>query len=268
MVLHKLLPRSQSLRDRSFMIFALLPWIILCDLYPQYAETIYDVEDGLKDNRVTDISSDENGFIWVQTTSGVCRFDGHRFQEYTVNLNGIQKPILFSEDFMNDSRGRLWIDGFLPALLLYNNEFDRIELVHEARYHDYMDLADDGQGQILVTGEAGMDFTPILQLKEGPDYAFTAEEFFIPEEFRRNYYIHRFANGTMICSGTLGLSKLEIAEGAPEFERIQLLSAEDSSVYKVDEAFDFLSEDPFSTYLTAMKYCAPLYQGMVPSRIA
>ena len=102
---------------------------------------------------MTDISSDENGFIWVQTASGVCRFDGHRFQEYDVNLNGIQKPIRFSEDFMKDSYGRLWINGFLPALLIYNNELDRIEVVHEARYHDYMDLADDGMGNIIVTGE-------------------------------------------------------------------------------------------------------------------
>ncbi len=33
------------------------------------------------------------------------------------------------------------------------------------------------------------------------------------KKFKRNFYIHRFADGTMICSGTNGLSKLEIVDG-------------------------------------------------------
>ncbi|MFH0756015.1 MAG: ATP-binding protein [Bacteroidota bacterium] len=208
--------------------------------YSQYSETIYDVEDGLTDNIVDDIASDENGFIWVFTSAGLHRFDGHRFKEYKVDLNGNQRSIPSKQRFMNDSRGRLWINGFLPALLIYNNELDRIEVVHEVRYHDYIDLADDGKGNILLTSLANTGYSPILQLKESPDYAYTAEELNVPEE---NYYIHRFADGTMICSGTNGLNKMKIVEGAPQFERIELLSAADSTIYQVDGALNFLCDD-------------------------
>ena len=248
-----------SIHARSILLSALILWILPNNLLAQYSETIYDVADGLTDNRVIDISSDENGFIWVQTASGVSRFDGHRFQEYKVDLNGNQRPIPWSVKFLNDSRGRLWIDGFVPALKLYNNELDRIQVVHQIKYIDFMDLADDGKGYILLTSDASPNIPPILQLKEGPDYAFTAEEINVPEEDRTNYYIHRFADGTMISSGTNGLSKLEIVEGVPQFERIELLSAADSTVYedrslkgsfreKMDGAFNFLSDDQ-SLYL-------------------
>ncbi|MCK5794684.1 MAG: hypothetical protein KAH12_08250, partial [Anaerolineales bacterium] len=226
---------------------------------PQYSETIYDLEDGLTDNRVLDISSDENGFIWVQTRSGLSRFDGHRFKEYKVDLNGKQWSIPFSARFLNDSHDRLWIHGFLPAMLLYNNELDGIQVVYKVKYHDYYDLADDGKGNILITSQGSLGFSPILQLKESPDYAFTTEELNVPEEARLNYYIHRFTDGTMICSGTNGLSKLEIVDGATQIERIELRSAADSTIYencslkgsfqeKKDGIFNFLC-DHQSLYL-------------------
>ena len=232
-----------SIHTRSIWLIALILWMLPGTLLAQYAETIYDVEDGLTDNIVDDIASDENGFIWVFTSAGLHRFDGHRFKEYKVDLNGNQRSIPSKQRFMNDSRGRLWINGFLPALLIYNNELDRIEVVHEVRYHDYIDLADDGKGNILLTSLANTGYSPILQLKEGPDYAYTAEELNVPEEVRPNYYIHRFVDGTMICSGLNGLSKLEIVEGAPQIERIELRSAADSTIYQVDGALNFLCDD-------------------------
>ena len=47
----------------------------------------------------------------------------------------------------------------------------------------------------------------------------------------------------MICSGINGLSKLEIVEGAPQIERIELRSAADSAIYQVDGALNFFCDD-------------------------
>ena len=232
-----------SIYARSILFSALILWILPNSLFPQYSQTIYDIEDGLTHNTVLDITSDENGFIWVFTTAGVCRFDGHRFREYKVDLNIRQQAIIAEGRFMNDSRNRIWIESALPALLLYNNEQDRIQVVKEVQYTDFYDLADDGNGNIIFTSLANPLLSPILQLKEGLDYTFTDWEFNVPEEFRMIYYIHRFADGTMIASGTNGLYKMEIHEGSPHFDRIELVNTQDNSDYKAEEPLHFLCDD-------------------------
>jgi ligand-binding sensor domain-containing protein len=40
----------------------------------------YTIEDGLSDNRIRDISQDQQGYLWVATRSGVSLFDGYSFE--------------------------------------------------------------------------------------------------------------------------------------------------------------------------------------------
>ncbi|MCC5926564.1 MAG: hypothetical protein JJU41_08380 [Bacteroidetes bacterium] len=46
---------------------------------PLYFQT-YTIEDGLSDNWVRDITQDQQGYIWVATSSGLSRFDGYAFE--------------------------------------------------------------------------------------------------------------------------------------------------------------------------------------------
>ncbi len=163
MNLHWVFSRLQSLHARSIVIYAILPWIFLCNLYPQYSETIYDGEDGLTHNSVLDIANDENGFIWVFTTSGVCRFDGHHFKEYKADVNGFRRTIPYDGRLMTDSHGRIWIESSLPALLVYDNDLDKVNIAHEIKYHDFYDIADDGFGNYFITGFSQMHQVELIQ---------------------------------------------------------------------------------------------------------
>jgi signal transduction histidine kinase/ligand-binding sensor domain-containing protein len=56
---------------------------------PDYSITHYSNENGLPQNSVKAIASDEYGFIWLATESGLCRFDGRRFYLFNKFNAGI-----------------------------------------------------------------------------------------------------------------------------------------------------------------------------------
>ena len=46
---------------------------------PQYLYTRFGVRDGLSSEKITAITQDKKGFIWVGTDNSLERFDGQRF---------------------------------------------------------------------------------------------------------------------------------------------------------------------------------------------
>ena len=226
-----------SIHTRSILLISLILWIIQTSLFSQYSETIYDIEDGLAHNTVLDITCDENGFIWVFTTSGVCRFDGHRFKEYKAELNRRLNTISYQGWFMKDSKGRIWIESSLPALLFYNNDHDRVNIASEIKYHSFSDLADDGKGNFILTNDE-----LIFHLHENSDLHFNANAYDVPEEAGMLKYIHRLEDGSMLASGPNGLFKLAFDEGVPRVEKINLKFSVDSTLNPAD-VLKFLADD-------------------------
>ena len=45
----------------------------------------YGVDDGLPQSSIWSIVQDKNGFLWLGTSDGVCRFDGYNFNVYRNN---------------------------------------------------------------------------------------------------------------------------------------------------------------------------------------
>ena len=65
--------------------------IYSCHLFPY--STLWNFEpkvinDGLNDNAIYHISSDDNRFIWISTDRGISRYDGFRFRNYPLTLSG------------------------------------------------------------------------------------------------------------------------------------------------------------------------------------
>jgi len=76
--------------------------------------------DGLPDNLVSSVLQDQEGFIWIGTSGGLCRFDGHEFQTYYYDQNN-PKSVCGNniKDLALHSDGTLWIgtgDGGLCSL--------------------------------------------------------------------------------------------------------------------------------------------------------
>ena len=70
-------------------------FLVLCQVAlaatPEYKFTHYtSTNSGLPYNMVNKIIQDEKGFIWFGTSSGLSRFDGTRFRNYTKKELGLQ----------------------------------------------------------------------------------------------------------------------------------------------------------------------------------
>lgn len=76
----------------------------------------YDVKDGLSGNTVYAITQDKDGFMWFGTETGLSRFDGSYFKNYTAQDG------LYDNEIINifvDSKNRVWIFPFKSAVYYY-----------------------------------------------------------------------------------------------------------------------------------------------------
>lgn len=77
--------------------------------FPTQAESLTD-RQGLPQAFVPAITQDRQGFIWMATRNGLCRYDGSRFRVFQPDPSG--KPSLASSGVVNvkpGAGGRLWV---------------------------------------------------------------------------------------------------------------------------------------------------------------
>src|SRR5438477_6830478 len=66
----------------------------------------YTVEDGLVSNPVKRIYQDKKGFMWIATTEGLSKYDGHKFTNYTT-ANGLSHNLI--NDLYESPDGKLYV---------------------------------------------------------------------------------------------------------------------------------------------------------------
>lgn len=84
----------------------------------QYNYQHYDITDGLSGLTVYKIVQDKNGFIWFATETGLSRFDGSHFKNFSTADGLPDNEIL---DLYVDSKNRVWILPFAHAICYYEN---------------------------------------------------------------------------------------------------------------------------------------------------
>ena len=77
---------------------------------------------GLSFDSVNDIIEDENGFIWIATSSGLNRFDGVRFRSWDKDDMGLDSDMVIS--VTEDHSGNIWI-GSEIGVAFYDVSMDR-----------------------------------------------------------------------------------------------------------------------------------------------
>lgn len=66
----------------------------------------YTMQDGLVSNPVRRIFQDSKGFIWIGTTQGLSKYDGHKFTNYTT-VNGLSDNLI--NDLYESPDGKLYV---------------------------------------------------------------------------------------------------------------------------------------------------------------
>jgi ligand-binding sensor domain-containing protein len=132
-----------------YMLFLLIGQRAFCQ---EYGFTHYDIGDGLASSTVYCITQDREGFIWVGTEAGVCRFDGIHFRTFTT-ADGLPDAEILH--IFGDSRGRVWMAPFRKSICYYsegrmhNVENDSL-LSSMGVQGDVQNFAEDAHGNILI----------------------------------------------------------------------------------------------------------------------
>ena len=87
--------------------------IIICFI-SVHAEEMHlkhlDTNNGLPNNKINTLHRDSDGFLWIGTSSGLCRYDGYTFKTYHPSDSaGTAIHDSYVESIEEDSSGRLWI---------------------------------------------------------------------------------------------------------------------------------------------------------------
>lgn len=83
---------------------------------PQFNFTQYNIKDGLAGSVVHGIYQDKEGFIWFATETGLSRFDGKYFKNYTT-ADGLPSNEVLGA--MADANNKVWILTFKNTVAYY-----------------------------------------------------------------------------------------------------------------------------------------------------
>jgi signal transduction histidine kinase/DNA-binding response OmpR family regulator len=67
-----------------------------------YAVRHWDTDDGLPSHTISDIRQAPDGYLWIATTAGLIRFDGHRFVVFDQRNAGLSNPRIARIHFLPD----------------------------------------------------------------------------------------------------------------------------------------------------------------------
>ena len=77
--------------------------------FQRYNYTFLTEENGLPDNFIDDLLMDRQGYMWIATHKGLCRYDGYRTVTFDTHSAHIRLKSGFVRKLCQDAAGRLWV---------------------------------------------------------------------------------------------------------------------------------------------------------------
>ena len=90
--------------------------LVVFNSFANDASTSFDFQhfttkDGLPHNYISSIYQDSDGFIWIATRNGICRYDGYAFEPYNNTLADGSETSLYSTLVLESSNNEIWSFG-------------------------------------------------------------------------------------------------------------------------------------------------------------
>ncbi|MCK5138155.1 MAG: SpoIIE family protein phosphatase [Bacteroidales bacterium] len=198
----------------------------------------FGLSEGLCDKFAYTINQDQQGFLWIGTTQGLCRFDGKVFEQ-EFKGDSIPESIAFSS--LLDSRGRLWFgheNGLLSVL--EEGEFRLISPSDDFR-SAVKAIREDDQGNILVLCQQSglLVISPDLEIIYTSDQADPSDPF--SGKFLNNFQLT--ADGNLLVGTNDGLSIFRYDEDLETY--IQTGDIADFQYLLVQEIVPAVNENEF-----------------------
>jgi ligand-binding sensor domain-containing protein len=146
------------MRRAAILLFVLVTFVPSAAFPQEYSYTHYDITEGLAGTTAYCITQDADGFIWVGTETGVSRFDGTHFRNFTT-VDGL--PDIEVVQIFGDSRGRVWMAPFKKSICYYYrgkiyNPGNDTTLSRISLKGNIEGFAEDARGDVLIQEREGL----------------------------------------------------------------------------------------------------------------
>ena len=149
----------------------------------------YTTDDGLPSSETYEIIQDRQGYIWISTDNGVCRYDGHQFEHFGVAQGLTDRTILFMHE---DHRGWIWMNSMNGNFFIHKGDtivpFAYNQCIQDVRnkfdfVHDFfvdkqgtLHLSLYGFAIMSITADGQCDIAWQLEVKEHSLYGVYAHD--------------------------------------------------------------------------------------------
>ena len=134
----------------------------------------YSTADGLPCNQVFDMKQDYDGYIWLATANGLCRYDGYQFLNfYNLGTSGIHAVLGFVEP--DDDGRHIWMQTSTYIFACYDIADGRfVDFTGRGDdQHAYRKFAKDNNGVIwMFDNESG-----VRRVKASADGSFVCQDY-------------------------------------------------------------------------------------------
>jgi len=76
----------------------------------------FSTDDGLSSNIIYSVFQDKDGYLWLSTDKGVCRYDGNSFKQFNLNDGLADNEVI---RIQQDKKGRIWFLTLIGKLSFY-----------------------------------------------------------------------------------------------------------------------------------------------------
>lgn len=111
------MPRGFSLPVAIALFFSILSFTGLWGQHPAWHN--FTTTEGLPSNEIYSVLQDRQGFVWLATAQGICRFDGYEFRrpvDTSVQAGGSVFKLA------QDSQGRIWFNHLNSTLSIIEHD--------------------------------------------------------------------------------------------------------------------------------------------------
>jgi len=133
---------------RLLLIFFSITGLVFSQIYNFHT---YNSSNGLTNTSITSVSQDDQGYIWIGTTSNLFRYDGYKFEEVSQWSNLLKTEITGIESFKN----KIWIATASKGLFVIkgNNEIKNLNQRLQFLPKKIKKLKKDVERLILISNE-------------------------------------------------------------------------------------------------------------------
>jgi signal transduction histidine kinase/ligand-binding sensor domain-containing protein len=143
---------------------------ILSASNPEWFARPWHSEDGLPNNTIFGLAQTDDGYLWLGTRTGLARFDGVRFEEFSPT-NFVAPPNRGIITMMRSHRGGLWLAMDRGAVVRLNGEATEA-FVRDLPSSIPGSLAEDANGSLWISYHGGA----VYRLDKGGVTAYSARE--------------------------------------------------------------------------------------------